>query len=179
VQVDATVTNSHGNPVPDLKACDFRVLLDRKPQEIQYCNFVRVSVTPASLAIPRLFLRQKEPAYGCRASFSNTIWGPTIMWSRRSCRASAGRAKWHASASRSLPTDRSPGSTKEMRTRLFRGGVEAGHSEAAPLAAATKKTASTPASTCFGSTSQIGRTRQRYHLAVGQVEFAPGSGTAY
>lgn len=28
VQVDATVTDTQGNPVPDLKAGDFRVLLD-------------------------------------------------------------------------------------------------------------------------------------------------------
>jgi VWFA-related protein len=47
VQVDATVTDSHGNPVPDLQASDFRVLLDGKPQEIKYCNFVRVNDAPA------------------------------------------------------------------------------------------------------------------------------------
>jgi len=41
VQVDATVTDSKGDLVPDLKAGDFRVLLDGKPQELKYCNFVR------------------------------------------------------------------------------------------------------------------------------------------
>src|ERR1017187_10195184 len=48
VQVDATVTDNQGNPVPDLQASDFRVLLDGKPQEIKYCNFVRVNHAPAT-----------------------------------------------------------------------------------------------------------------------------------
>ena len=43
VQVDATVTDPKGNPVPDLKPGDFRVLLDGKPQEIKFCNYVRLS----------------------------------------------------------------------------------------------------------------------------------------
>ncbi len=46
VQVDATVTDSHGNPVPDLKAGDFRVLLDGKPQELKYCNYVHLNQAP-------------------------------------------------------------------------------------------------------------------------------------
>ena len=46
VQVDATVTDSQGNPVPDLKAGDFRVLLDGKPQELKYCNFMRSEAPP-------------------------------------------------------------------------------------------------------------------------------------
>ena len=45
VQVDATVTDAHGNPVPDLKAGDFRVPLDAKPQDLKYC-------TPHSLQFP-------------------------------------------------------------------------------------------------------------------------------
>ncbi len=52
VQVDATVTDSHGNPVPDLNASDFRVLLDGKPQEIKYCSFVRTSDVPAAPVTP-------------------------------------------------------------------------------------------------------------------------------
>ena len=48
VQVDAMVTNAHGDAVPDLKAGDFRVLLDGKPQELKYCNFVRVNDAPAA-----------------------------------------------------------------------------------------------------------------------------------
>ncbi len=47
VQVDAMVTDARGDAVPDLKAGDFRVLLDGKPQELKYCNFVRVNDAPA------------------------------------------------------------------------------------------------------------------------------------
>jgi VWFA-related protein len=43
VQVDATVTDAQDNPAPDLKASDFRVLLDGKPQEIKHCNYIRFS----------------------------------------------------------------------------------------------------------------------------------------
>jgi VWFA-related protein len=46
VQVDATVTDAQGNPAPDLKAGDFRVLLDGKPQEIKHCNYIRFSEAP-------------------------------------------------------------------------------------------------------------------------------------
>src|SRR5450432_3025332 len=46
VQVDATVTDAQGNPAPDLKASDFRVLLDGKPQELKYCNYLRLSEVP-------------------------------------------------------------------------------------------------------------------------------------
>jgi VWFA-related protein len=46
VQVDATVTDAQGNPVPDLKASDFRVLLDGKPQELKYSNYLRLSEVP-------------------------------------------------------------------------------------------------------------------------------------
>src|ERR1035437_4351438 len=40
VQVDATVTDAQGNPVPDLNAGDFRVLLDGKPQALKYCIYI-------------------------------------------------------------------------------------------------------------------------------------------
>src|SRR5450432_1602898 len=46
VQVDATVTDVQGNPVPDLKTSDFRVLLDGKPQELKFCNYLRLSEVP-------------------------------------------------------------------------------------------------------------------------------------
>ena len=46
VQVDAIVTDSQGNPAQDLKAGDFRVLLDGKPQELKYCNFIRLGEAP-------------------------------------------------------------------------------------------------------------------------------------
>ena len=52
VQVDATVTDSRGSPVPDLQASDFRVLLDGKPQEIKFCTFVRSNEAPAQAPRP-------------------------------------------------------------------------------------------------------------------------------
>ncbi len=51
VQVDATVTDAQGNPVPDLRAGDFRVLLDGKPQELKYCNYIRLSEAPEPPAV--------------------------------------------------------------------------------------------------------------------------------
>jgi hypothetical protein len=45
VEMDATVADSQGNPVPDLKAGDLRVLLDCRPQ-LKYCNFIRSSAAP-------------------------------------------------------------------------------------------------------------------------------------
>jgi len=41
VQVDATVIDSEGHPVSDLKSGDFRVLLDGRPQPIRFCNFMQ------------------------------------------------------------------------------------------------------------------------------------------
>jgi VWFA-related protein len=49
VQVDATVTDSHGKPVSGLTAADFQILLDGKPQEIKSCNFI---VAKGSLRAP-------------------------------------------------------------------------------------------------------------------------------
>src|ERR1700688_2222550 len=46
VQVDATVTDARGNPVPDLKAGDFHVLFDGKPQYLKYCNYIPLSQAP-------------------------------------------------------------------------------------------------------------------------------------
>ena len=42
------VTDARGDAVPDLKAGDFRILLDGKPQELKYCNFVRVNDAPVA-----------------------------------------------------------------------------------------------------------------------------------
>jgi VWFA-related protein len=59
VQVDATVTDAKGNPIPDLKPGDFRVLLDRKPQELKFSDYVRLRELPSAgktqtdAAIPR------------------------------------------------------------------------------------------------------------------------------
>jgi len=40
VQIDATVTDSHGKPVPGLTSDDFQILLDGKPQKIAFCNYI-------------------------------------------------------------------------------------------------------------------------------------------
>jgi hypothetical protein len=45
VRVDAIVTDKQGNPVPDLKATDFEVLEDGKPQTIESFRFVKVDGT--------------------------------------------------------------------------------------------------------------------------------------
>lgn len=46
VELDATVTDSQGYPVPYLKASDFRVLLDGQPQQIKSCSFIQANVVP-------------------------------------------------------------------------------------------------------------------------------------
>ena len=46
VQVDAVVTNSKDEPVTDLKAEDFIILQDGKPQEITNFSFIRVADSP-------------------------------------------------------------------------------------------------------------------------------------
>jgi VWFA-related protein len=55
VQVDAVVTDSHGKPVSDLKADDFQMLLDGKPQAIAAFDFVEAgrSVPAAPAPAPR------------------------------------------------------------------------------------------------------------------------------
>jgi VWFA-related protein len=53
VQVDAVVTNSKDEPVPDLKAEDFEILQDGVPQKITHFSFVRtVDATPAAAKAP-------------------------------------------------------------------------------------------------------------------------------
>jgi VWFA-related protein len=47
VEVDASVTDSAGNPVPDLKAEDFQVLEDGKPQKITSFSLVNIPVERA------------------------------------------------------------------------------------------------------------------------------------
>src|SRR5215471_5951167 len=53
VQVDAVVTDSKGNPVTDLKADDFEVFQDGKPQVITNFEFVDVRAAAARLAPAR------------------------------------------------------------------------------------------------------------------------------
>lgn len=56
VQVDATVTDSKGNRVTNLKATDFEILQDGKPQKITHFSYVpvppRLATAPAQLANP-------------------------------------------------------------------------------------------------------------------------------
>jgi VWFA-related protein len=60
VQVDAVVTDSHGNHVPGLGQDDFEVLLDGKPQQIRTFNFIvgepltSVAATRAAGKAPKL-----------------------------------------------------------------------------------------------------------------------------
>lgn len=41
VQVDAVVTDRKGQPVPDLRAEDFEILQDGKPQPITHLTYIR------------------------------------------------------------------------------------------------------------------------------------------
>ncbi len=52
VQVDAVVTDSKGKPVTDLKAADFEVLQDGKPQKISNFAFINVTGHSAVFAPP-------------------------------------------------------------------------------------------------------------------------------
>ncbi|MGZ4900343.1 MAG: hypothetical protein ACXV8X_11860, partial [Candidatus Angelobacter sp.] len=47
VVVDVVATDSKGQPVPDLKAADFTLLEDGKPQRISGFNFEHPGGTPA------------------------------------------------------------------------------------------------------------------------------------
>ena len=61
VQVDAVVTDSKGKPVTDLKAADFEVLQDGKPQKIS--NFAFINVTEHSAVFtPRAPVAQSRNA---------------------------------------------------------------------------------------------------------------------
>jgi VWFA-related protein len=70
VQVDAVVTDEKGNPVTDLKAEDFEVLQDGRPQRIRNFEFVRVRETraaaiaqaaaPAAPVTPTMALRPEQ-----------------------------------------------------------------------------------------------------------------------
>ena len=51
VQVDAVVTDAKGKPVTDLKAEDFEVLQDKKPQKIRNFEFIKVKDTLGSMTV--------------------------------------------------------------------------------------------------------------------------------
>jgi VWFA-related protein len=50
VQVDATVTDAQGHPVRDLRAQDFEILQDGKPQTITNFSFISPATAPAAAA---------------------------------------------------------------------------------------------------------------------------------
>src|ERR1700732_1351812 len=54
VVVDVVVTDSKGQPVPDLKPADFTLLEDGKPQKISGFNFEHPGGTPAAVAQAQL-----------------------------------------------------------------------------------------------------------------------------
>lgn len=48
VEVNATVTDSHGNPVHGLTSADFQILLDGKPQRIASTSFIEAGIVGAA-----------------------------------------------------------------------------------------------------------------------------------
>ena len=60
VRVDAIVTDRQGNPVGDLKATDFEVLEDGKPQAIEQFRFVRIDTTAPVETQSRIRTRADE-----------------------------------------------------------------------------------------------------------------------
>ena len=62
VQVDATVTDSHGKPVPGLMREDFEILLDGKPEEVKSCSFVQVDRSQPGLSSALPAAAGKKPA---------------------------------------------------------------------------------------------------------------------
>src|SRR5262249_24224975 len=53
VQIDAVVTDKHGEPVTDLTKNDFQILQDGKPRDITGFSFVSVSPKAEKLAAPK------------------------------------------------------------------------------------------------------------------------------
>jgi VWFA-related protein len=72
IQLDATVTDASGRPVPGLTGDDFRVLLDGKPQRVTYCTYIqpsgpsvsaeRTEPLPVSAARPPMPLDSRQHA---------------------------------------------------------------------------------------------------------------------
>ncbi len=54
VQVDANVTDSHGKSVTDLKAADFEILQDGKPQVITNFSYINIQPDAVAAAPPRV-----------------------------------------------------------------------------------------------------------------------------
>src|ERR1700733_11072977 len=52
VQVEATVTDSHGKLVRDLTKSDFEALLDGKPQPITYFSHIQTEAAPGAPEAP-------------------------------------------------------------------------------------------------------------------------------
>ena len=53
VQVDTVVTDGKGRHVTDLRAEDFEILEDGRPQEITNCEYVETAAATAPSAVPR------------------------------------------------------------------------------------------------------------------------------
>src|SRR5882724_11909079 len=64
VQVDAVVTDSKGHPVTDLKASDFIVLQDGKPQNISNFSFIDVKEGRVLNAAAKAAKPEPKPAKG-------------------------------------------------------------------------------------------------------------------
>jgi len=47
IQVDAVVTDKHGQPVPNLTKEDFEILEDGKPRKVEYLSYISTPVVPA------------------------------------------------------------------------------------------------------------------------------------
>ena len=61
VVVDAFIKDKNGNPIPNLKAGDFTITEDGKPQEIKLCEFQELKTDPiAAEAAPALTPRAEE-----------------------------------------------------------------------------------------------------------------------
>src|SRR5438067_219764 len=62
VQVDAVVTDSKGNQITDLKADDFVLLQDGKPQKITHFSYISTAAAiPAPTAPPRVPVKGAPP----------------------------------------------------------------------------------------------------------------------
>ena len=59
MQVDANVTDSHGKPVSGLKAADFQILQDGKPQVITNFSYISVKPSTADSAPTRVAVAKK------------------------------------------------------------------------------------------------------------------------
>src|SRR5260221_7625678 len=60
VQIDAVVTDKNGKAVKDLRAEDFEILEDGKPQKVTACSYISVVSKPTISSQPRQPLPSKK-----------------------------------------------------------------------------------------------------------------------